>query len=225
MRHQQSLGREALGVTMGERARSTGPERARGRTVDPRRERIVAAALALLAEGGVAGLTTRAIGERVGLHNSSLFHHFRGKREIVSAVLARINEDLVTRFAPLAADREPRLETLVAVALDVSDHYAANRAEARCALRLLLDPGDLDDAGDGRFTTVLWSWLARAQAAGAIRPVSVSHAARSLLGILLLEPTWPARADAGPRDDARRRSELVAFVRGALAPGGEASDS
>src|SRR5260370_21007580 len=93
------------------------------------RERIVAAALELLAEGGAGGLTMRTIGDRVGLHNSSLFHHFASKREIVGAVLARINDGLLQQLAPLAAEREPELETLVTVVLRVSDHYAANRAE------------------------------------------------------------------------------------------------
>jgi AcrR family transcriptional regulator len=182
------------------------------------RERIVAAALELLAEGGIGRLTTRTIGERVGLHNSSLFHHFGSKREIVGTVLARINEGLAQRLAPLAAEREPALDTLLAVLLQLSDHLAANRAEARCTLRLLLDPDGLDDEHGGRFTTILLSWLARAQASAAIRPVNVTQAARNLLGILLVDPVWSSRTPRGPRDDERRRSELVAFVRGALAP-------
>ena len=204
---------------------SAAPPSAIGTTADAtsapanvQRERIVAAALELLAAGGVAKLTTRTIGDRVGLHNSSLFHHFASKREIVGAVLARVNDGLVQRLAPLAAEREPALETLVAVVLRLSDHYAANRAEARCALRLLLDPDGLDDEHGARFTTILWSWLARAQASGAIRPVHVTQAARNLLGILLMDPVWTSRTPRGARDDERRRSELVAFVRGALAP-------
>lgn len=196
------------------------PDPGASASANVQRERIVAAALALLAEGGAAGLTMRTIGDRVGLHNSSLFHHFASKREIVRAVLARINDGLLQQLAPLAAEREPALETLVTVVLRVSDHYAANRAEARCALRLLLDPDGLGEAHGARFTTILWSWLARARASGAIRPVSVTEAARNLLGILLMDPVWTSSAPRGPRDDARRRDELVAFVRGALSATG-----
>ena len=202
-------------ATDSQRAKAA-PDPGAGPTANVQRERIVAAALELLAEGGVGGLTMRTIGERVGLHNSSLFHHFGSKREIVRAVLARINDVLLQQLAPLAVEREPALDTLVTVVLAVSDHYAANRAEARCALRLLLDPHGLGDEHGARFTTILWSWLARAQASGAIRPVSVTQAARNLLGILLMDPVWTSSAARGPRDDARRRDELVAFVRGAL---------
>lgn len=181
------------------------------------RERIVAAALELLAEGGTAALTLRTVGARVGLHNSSLCHHFPAKRDIVGAVQARVNDGLRARLEPLAADDPPRLERLVAVLRELSDHYAAHPSEARCALRLLLDPGD-GAADQRRFTTVLWSWLARAKASGAIRSISVGHAARSLLGMVLLEATWPGSARPSPRDDVRRRNELGAFIEGALAP-------
>jgi AcrR family transcriptional regulator len=182
----------------------------------PPRERIVEAALELLAEGGTAALTLRTVGIRVGLHNSSLFHHFPAKRDIVGAVQARVNDGLRARLEPLAADDPPRLERLVAVLRELSDHYAAHPGEARCALRLLLDP--VDGAAGGRSTTALWSWLARAKAAGAIRPVSVGHVARGLLGIVLVEATWPGSARPSPRDDVRRRTELAAFVEGALRP-------
>jgi AcrR family transcriptional regulator len=185
---------------------------------DPQRERIVSAALEILAVGGIAALTMRSIGDRVGLHNSSLFHHFASKREIVAAVLGRVNDGLVTLLSRLDAEREPALETLLTVAVALSDHYAAHRAEARCAMRLLLDPDALGDARGRRFTTILWGWLARAQASGAIRPVSVAHAARNLLGVLLMDPIWAAHAARDARDDARRRDELVTFIEGALAP-------
>jgi AcrR family transcriptional regulator len=204
------------GTTRGRRAlAATGPAEASGAAA-AQRERIVAAALDLLAGGGSAAVTLRTVGARVGLHNSSLFHHFAAKRDIIGAVQARVNDGLRRRLEPLAADDPPRLERLIAVLQEVSDHYAAHPAEARCALRLLLDPEDA--AGGSRFTTVLWSWLARAQAAGVIRQVSVGHAARNLLGLLLLEPAWPATARPSARDETRRRAELVAFARGALAP-------
>jgi len=160
----------------------------------------------------------RTIGARVGLHNSSLFHHFPAKREIVGAVLGRINDGLLERLAPLADDEPPALDRLVAVLSALSDHYATHRAEARCAMRLLLDPEGLVNERGSRFTTVLWSWLARAQAARVIRPVSVGHAARCLLGMVLMDPVWAAATRQPDRDDGRRRAELAAFVRGALAP-------
>ena len=43
------------------------------------RDEILDAAAALFAERGYAGTTTRAIAERVGIRQASLYHHFAGK--------------------------------------------------------------------------------------------------------------------------------------------------
>jgi len=48
--------------------------------------------------------------------------------------------------------------------------------------------------------------------------VSVGHAARNLLSMVLLEPVWPARGPESERDRGRRRTEFGALVRGALTP-------
>jgi len=198
----------------------TAPARAkaaRAEAGDAPRERIVRCATELLADGGPGALTLRAVGTRVGLHNSSLFHHFPGKGEIMAEVLGRVSERLRERLEPLAQDAPPTIAGGVDVLLALSDHYATERAEARCALRLLLEP-ELGGARAGQGATPLWSWLARAQAAAVIRPVSVGHAARNLLSMVLLEPVWPASGAESDRDRDRRRTELGAFVRGALTP-------
>lgn len=198
----------------------TAPARAKAARAeaDAPRERIVRCATELLAEGGPGALTLRTVGARVGLHNSSLFHHFPGKSEIMAEVLGRVSDGMRERLEPLAQNTPPTIDGLVDVLLALSDHYAAERAEARCALRLLLEP-ELGGARTGQGATALWSWLARAQAAGAIRPVSVGHAARNLLSMVLLEPVWPATAASeSDRDRDRRHAELAAFVQGALAP-------
>jgi AcrR family transcriptional regulator len=199
---------------------ATGAARARAKSTEPEspRERILRCATELLAEGGPGALTLRTVGKRVGLHNSSLFHHFPGKRDIMEVVLGRVSDGLRTRLEPLAKNDPPTLDALADVLLSVSDHYAAERNEARCALRLLLEP-ELGGSRAGQGATALWSWLARAQASGTIRAVSVGHAARNLLSMVLLDPVWAATGTTeSDRDRDRRRTELTAFVRGALAP-------
>ena len=64
---------------------ATGAAKARAKSTEPEspRERILRCATELLAEGGPAALTLRTVGKRVGLHNSSIFHHFPGKRDIM----------------------------------------------------------------------------------------------------------------------------------------------
>lgn len=51
------------------------------------RERILAAAARLFREHGYAAVSLRAIAAEAGMQGGSLYHHFRGKEEIVGAVL------------------------------------------------------------------------------------------------------------------------------------------
>ncbi|MEJ3405192.1 helix-turn-helix domain-containing protein [Rathayibacter sp. YIM 133350] len=52
------------------------------------REQILDAAAALFAEAGFAGTSTRAIADRVGIRQQSLYYHFAGKDEILIELLA-----------------------------------------------------------------------------------------------------------------------------------------
>lgn len=52
-----------------------------------RRRQIAATALEILATDGVRGLTARAIAERVGVKDGSLFRHFASKEAIVDAAI------------------------------------------------------------------------------------------------------------------------------------------
>lgn len=51
------------------------------------RDQILDAAAALFAEHGYAGTSTRAIAERVGIRQASLYYHFAGKDEILLELL------------------------------------------------------------------------------------------------------------------------------------------
>ncbi len=185
------------------------------------RDAILAAALPLFAERGFDGVGLRAIGERVGLHNSSLFHHFRGKGDIAYGVLERSVEGVLAQLEPLARDETPRLESLERALGAASDHLAREPDAARVVLRALAGPPRPEWAPSGRrnasypacvvrLFTLLWAWLERARDAGAIRDVRPRPITRALLGALLFDA---ASADGSP--DVRR-AELVAFVRAGL---------
>ena len=94
------------------------------------RERIVDAALALVADASLAGLTTRKLGERLGCEAMSIYHHFASKRHLLDALVehaissvhvpepgpdpeARMREALASYRA--MARRWPALFPLVAV--------------------------------------------------------------------------------------------------------------
>lgn len=58
------------------------------RTVEPlSRERIVQAALALVDEESLAGLTTRRLGQRLGCEAMSIYHHYPSKQRLLDALV------------------------------------------------------------------------------------------------------------------------------------------
>lgn len=63
---------------------------------------VVAAALKILAEHGVEGLTMRRLGEEMGVAGGAFYHHFQDKADILRAVarfaLAEIDVPPVTEF-------------------------------------------------------------------------------------------------------------------------------
>jgi TetR/AcrR family tetracycline transcriptional repressor len=53
-------------------------------------ERILAEALTLVDESGLEGLTTRALGRRLGVDSTAVYRHFRSKDELLSALADHI---------------------------------------------------------------------------------------------------------------------------------------
>ncbi len=82
-----------------------------------RREQIAEAALALLGTGGIKGLNMTAIAHRLGLVSSAIYRHFKGKDEVLDAVLELIaarlrnNVSLVRAETPGSLDRLENLLT------------------------------------------------------------------------------------------------------------------
>jgi TetR/AcrR family transcriptional regulator len=212
------------------------PGRARPRSdVERSKDRIHGAALALLARYGYEGVSLQQIADAVGLHKSSLFHHYRGKLELAKEVFEAVMHRVAERMRPLEGDDPPRLETLLSVTDALVDHFADEPAAARLILSVMIAPRDSDlnypisledvDHPVVRVQTLLWSWLERARRAGAIRPANLRQALFNLFGVTLL---YPAVADehsvvAGPApfsEKARRvrKQELRLLLRGALEP-------
>jgi len=85
------------------------------------RERILDAAEALFAEGGLAGTAVRDIAARVGLNPASLYNHFPSKIAIYEAVLERgvrpileVLRDAATREPDSATGGDPFIDALMA---------------------------------------------------------------------------------------------------------------
>jgi AcrR family transcriptional regulator len=207
------------------------PPTARGRAS---RRRIVEAATRLFAEQGFEAVTMRALGEAAGLDNSSLYKHFRSKRELAAEILDAAAESVLEHLRPLA-EAEPDLEHFVAVSGQLADHLMRHPHAARLLLQITMSPPGAPlyvrvepreaHRPSVQLFGVLAGWLARARQRGVIRPVEGVDAVVNLLALHLLRPATAglllASQEGDPFSPAARRArsrELAAFVRGALAP-------
>jgi AcrR family transcriptional regulator len=85
------------------------------------REAVLDAAAEVLASEGLPGLTMRRVALRLGVEAMSLYHHVRGKRDILEGLVGRFLSGIAT---PDAAAPWP--ERLRALALDLYRILAAN---------------------------------------------------------------------------------------------------
>lgn len=81
---------------------------------EDRQRELVDAALRIVAERGIAALTTRALAEEVGLTSGALFRHFASLQALLEAVVTRVDEVLDGTYP--ATDRAPleRLDAFIA---------------------------------------------------------------------------------------------------------------
>lgn len=79
---------------------------------DTRRRQIAEAALAVIAEDGLARFTSMAIARKVGVTDGALFRHFADKDAIVLAAIDRVEEILFEPASPSGADPEDPIQRL-----------------------------------------------------------------------------------------------------------------
>ena len=77
---------------------------------DARVRQIAGAALELIAESGLRRFTTRAIAEKVGITDGTIFRHFKSKDEIVLAAMELLEEKMEMDAFPSDEDALVRLE-------------------------------------------------------------------------------------------------------------------
>lgn len=101
---------------------------------DLRRTQIVAAARALVAEGGLEGLTIGALEERLGFSRGVITYHFDDKDEIVEEVLRSAVEDIDADTASEVAAAKSFDDKLRAVLRTKLRGFSANREAGRILL-------------------------------------------------------------------------------------------
>ena len=94
------------------------------------RERIVAAALDLLDEKGIDGVTVRAVATRLEVQAPALYWHVRGKQELLDEMGTEIQRRINAAFAQGYADRGWR-DALAGYARVLRSEYRSHRDGAR----------------------------------------------------------------------------------------------
>lgn len=81
-------------------------------THSERREQIAQAALHLIATQGLSGLSMAALARSVGLVPSAIYRHFRGKEDILDAVVDALRQRLLRNVRRVTEEAEDPLEQL-----------------------------------------------------------------------------------------------------------------
>ena len=127
--------------TSSRRACPTGPPRRRKPAAPATRERIVAAALDQLAEGGYASAGVQAIASRAGIATGTVYRHFPSKSELFAEVFRRASARELAVVAETAADDgRPARERLAAAAEAFARRALAEPTRAYALLAEPVDP-------------------------------------------------------------------------------------
>lgn len=86
---------------------------ARRKTVTAvRRDQIAKAALAIIAQDGLRRLSIAGMARQVGLAPSAIYRHYRGKEEVLDAVLELVRESLFDNVRTVTTETNDALERL-----------------------------------------------------------------------------------------------------------------
>ncbi len=95
-----------------------------------RSEQIVDAAIELLADGGIAALTIKNLADAVGVTEPALYRHFKGKVDILVAILNRLRTDIEKLFEESWDHGENVLDHIQAVWSRILQHFATQPSMA-----------------------------------------------------------------------------------------------
>lgn len=179
------------------------------------RERIIAAALEIMAAHGYAGCSVAAVAERAGLATGSVYRHFPTKADLFAEVFRTASQREVEAVARAAA-----LETGVAERVSALVETFSGRAlqSPRLAYALLAEP--VDPAVDAErlvfrraYAELIAGYITEGVASGELPPQDPDLSATALVGALAEAMVGPLAAGVANRDTI---SDLIAFIHRAL---------
>lgn len=165
---------------------TTSTPKRRGRPPSGGRQAIVAAALELLRQQGVARFTTREVAARAGVSEASIFYHYGDRPGLLQAVFAEGLRPLLELNDRGVEDGDPT-EMLARIAHAIEDFVeqslpvimaAQSDSELRDVLAGYMTEHDL---GPHRGVQVIADLLRREQAAGRVDPQTDVDAAAVML--------------------------------------------
>jgi AcrR family transcriptional regulator len=177
------------------------------------RAALVAAARALFARDGYAGVGTEEIVRAAGVTRGALYHHFGGKEALLEAVYEQIEVEFLQRIGTLVGPQEAT-DPLGALAAGAEAFIEASRDPEVQRIVLLDAPSVL---GWERWREIGWRYamgmteaiLGAAVAAGQIPEQPLRPLAHVLLGALDEAALYVARAE----DPEVARAEIAPVVR------------
>jgi AcrR family transcriptional regulator len=195
------------------------------------RDRLLAAARALVEEGGYGGASVAAIAERAGVASGTLYRHFSSKEELFVELFRVVCDREVSAMQGAAAAMPagaPRIDRLVEVLATFAERALRAR---RLAWALLAEPVDpLVDAERlayrARYSALAAAALRDAIDAGELPEQNVELTAAALVGacgealVGPLSPVGGLRLDGSAADESTAILDaLRVFVRRAVGAG------
>ncbi|GIJ20686.1 TetR/AcrR family transcriptional regulator [Micromonospora lutea] len=189
-------------------------ERVRAR-LTASRERIVDAALGILAEHGYAGCSVAAVAERAGVATGSVYRHFPAKADLFAEVFRTASQreiDAVTRAAAAEGTATARVRAVI-------ETFAGRALRSpRLAYALLVEP--VDPAVEAQrlvfrraHAALLAGYIADGVAGGELPPQDPELTSTAVVGALAEAMVGPLAAGvAGPETIAG----LITFIHRAL---------
>lgn len=98
--------------------------------VTSRQKEIVAAAMGIISERGLAGLTMKSIASRVGFSDAAVYRHFKSKSYVLSAMVESFASVSIQELGRISAGGSSGLEQIKQFFFDRCRSFAANRALA-----------------------------------------------------------------------------------------------
>src|SRR5512133_3640383 len=90
------------------------------------KEALFEAAVAVLSEHGVDGMTMDRVASAASVAKGSLYRYFRSKRELLEFVYAKMVDPVFRGLEEMAATERPATEKLAAQLRALLDHVAAH---------------------------------------------------------------------------------------------------